>query len=186
MDFEIDKDELEFALELYRGCTIKCITAPYHTKSQVEELLKGGSKYDIFPEHSLSYKDTYEYIAKKIESGAKEINIITASLIIISDITHGCVRILNKDGELVKPEIKPDKEGVSLAGNLFNINRGCLDSQMTIGGYVADILRKNFKLIEKKEMSEEEFQWCENVNKRVGDEIIKFQVTNMLKDIKVK
>ncbi len=184
--FDLTPEGIESSKMIYSGKIIKCLVAPYHTYTQLEEVVPFTKNTYLFPEREMSLQQLTRLISMVVNSQSQEeFIIITANQNIIMDMIGECVRVLTEGGDIVYTGTK------TFMANIHDIRYNLLENkahQISDEIKNAGVERIN-KLITKINLggsiTNEEYKSMSGEIDIIGEPIIRTKLKQMLRDLKV-
>ncbi len=190
--FDLTEEQIEMSKTIYNGRVIKCLVAPYHSKRQLEEIVKYTPTTYLFPESEMTTSQAAQFISLVLATKKEddEIRIITASQSIILDMIDGCVRILTEFDEIVDCPTK------TFMANIHDIryyvlenkhhqknNEQKAESHKQLNVIIEDI---NNHSDNNLDMDESKFENYKIKIKMIGEPLIRNKLLEMLSRVRVK
>lgn len=186
--FDLTQEQISMSKLMYNGNILKCLVAPYHTYSQLENVIPFTKNTYLFPEREAStsqIKSFISLIASKAIS--EEVIIITTNQNIIMDMIDDCVRVLTENDEILPSPCK------TFMANIHDIRYSLLenkehqkkDKDINLGTDKIRVLIN--KLSEKnKNISEEEYIKLKQEVDIIGEPLIRERLNDMLSNFTMK
>lgn len=100
--FDLTEEQIKTSEMMYDGKVVKCLVAPYHNNSQLENVIPYTKTTFLFPERDMTSDQLRSLISMVVAlPTTEEIRIVTASQSIIIDMVDTSVRILTQSGDVV-------------------------------------------------------------------------------------
>lgn len=121
--FDLSTEEIEQSKAMYNGKIIKCLIAPFHTYETLEKIVPYTPSTFLFPERDVPIGNLGSFVSIVVNSKHDEIQIITTSMPIITDMIGSCVRILTENDDIVECPI------ATFSANIHSIKYEIFDNE---------------------------------------------------------
>lgn len=186
--FDMTDKQIEASKMMYNGKIIKCLVAPYHTFSDIEQALPFSKNTFVYPEREMNINQIKSLISMIVENpNIQDARIVTKDQNIIIDMVDDCVRVLTESGEIVN---SPSK---TLMANIHDIRYNLLENEAhqlsnkekEQGVAMVNELITTCKKFEGKTMPEDDFKKLQAKIQMVGEDLIRNILEEQLHLIKV-
>lgn len=156
--FELTDEQIESSKIIYNGKIIKCLVAPYHTFSQLENIVTFTKNTFLFPERELNIIKLRGFISMIVNNtSTDEFRIITTNQNIIIDMIDTSVRLLTESGDIVESPCKTFLTNIHvikcelLENKKHQLNKNEITESQKRVRYIVDKLNKKGQNIKRSE-----------------------------------
>ncbi len=173
-EFNLSVEDVLLSKRIFDGKIIQFVlTNGYHLIPE-----EGNHKILKFPENDIALKDFYEFYDTLVQStSAAKILILSNSIILLTGVPSSLVRIATENGIEI-----PKFENNTFCGNIGEIQVDSMNGKWVLS-HASRFVKKLMERVEAYKLNPDPSK-LEGINQDVsliGEEIIKFQFTKLLK-----
>ena len=191
--FDMTDEQIEMSKMMYNDKVIKCLVAPYHSFSEIEESLPYSKTTFVYPENEMNINQIKSFISLLVNNTNIDVNdeirIVTKNQNIIMDMIDTNVRVLTENGDILDSPIK------TMMANIHDIRYKLLENEEhqlsktesnRTENYINSLITTiNDYVDNDKVMTQSEYDSLVDNIDMIGEELIRNTLKDMVKNINI-